>query len=299
MENNGNKPRGILILLFTLFLSIITIYGVLSLSLGKDMEKWSYDDPLVSRINIRGNIYDRNGKLIAIQTPQLGFSIVNSDGASQRISSFIAPYLNSDGVHIARRISEGVTFFPVEAESAPAIESISVLIAESGLEEYVEYSEKEVRSYPYHVMENIIGYSSLPSRGEGGIEELFNSDLAAFPEVGRTTVKGSSITLTLDVEIQMILETIIEELGFESDAALYNEKGQILAYSGKYDESVANSLVRYMTTSGNEKIERDVSLPSRFLNAIPLGPYMLFVEGKDYESLLERLELILKEKGKI
>ena len=76
---------------------------------------------------------------------------------------------------------------------------------------------------------------------------MFNEYLMAVPEVGKTTVHGSSITLTLDSEIQTILEEIKKEMGMDDDVSIISNKGFIVAYDGKEDEDVLNNLVRFIT----------------------------------------------------
>ena len=75
MEDNGNKPRGVILILLALALVALIIYGAISLCLSEELVSWGYKDPIVSTTNIRGTIYDRNGRILAIQAPDYGFTV--------------------------------------------------------------------------------------------------------------------------------------------------------------------------------------------------------------------------------
>ena len=207
MEDNGNKPRGVILILLALALVALIIYGAISLCLSEELVSWGYKDPIVSTTNIRGTIYDRNGRILAIQAPDYGFTIRAEKDKIQQISSFLSDYSDYDAVEIASLLEKGETFIPLTSSiTNPQIDMINVRIKEESLSSYIEFSEKETRHYPYNIASSILGYATTPTKGNGGIEELFNDTLKAMGEIGKTTVHGSSITLTLDSEIQAILE---------------------------------------------------------------------------------------------
>ena len=300
MENKGNKARGIILLLFTVLLSAWILYGAISIALSKDLETWGYKDPVVSDSNIRGTIYDRNGKIIAISVPQYGFEIINGRGSAQHISSVIYSFTDYNPVYLASLIKDGLSFVPASnGQYVTSPEFLDIFLKDADIDHMVSFTRKEVRKYPYGIMENIIGFSPSPSSGEGGIEEMFNSYLMAYPEIDHKSVYGSSLTLTIDTEMEMVLEKTMEDLMIEGNAAIYSKSGEILAYKGEADESVVASLVKTITTPTNLKEERSIRLPDTFLDALSLGPYFFYHDGDRSEILRKSLEKVLKESGKI
>lgn len=241
MEDNGNKPRGVILILLALALVALIIYGAISLCLSEELVSWGYKDPIVSTTNIRGTIYDRNGRILAIQAPDYGFTVRTEKDKIQQISSFLSDYSDYDAIEIASLLEKGETFIPLTSSiTNPQIDMLNVRIKEESLSSYIEFSEKETRHYPYNIASSILGCAPTPTKGNGGIEELFNDTLKAMGEIGKTTVHGSSITLTLDSEIQAILEEVKKEMEIDEDAAIISNKGFIVAYDGKVDEEVLN-----------------------------------------------------------
>ena len=300
MEDNGNKPRGVILILLALALVALIIYGAISLCLSEELVSWGYKDPIVSTTNIRGTIYDRNGRILAIQAPDYGFTVRTEQDKIQQISSFLSDYSDYDAVEIASLLEKGETFIPLTSSiTNPQIDMLNVRIKEESLSSYIEFSEKETRHYPYNIASSILGCAPTPTKGNGGIEELFNDTLKAMGEIGKTTVHGSSITLTLDSEIQAILEEVKKEMEIDEDAAIISNKGFIVAYDGKVDEEVLNNLVRFITPPSSVTTERALTLPSRMLDGISVGSYYLWSATSQIPVLVEKIEKVMKNSGKI
>ena len=300
MEDNGNKPRGVILILLALALVALIIYGAISLCLSEELVSWGYKDPIVSTTNIRGTIYDRNGRILAIQAPDYGFTVRTEKDKIQQISSFLSDYSDYDALKIASLIERGETFIPLTSSiTNPQIDMLNVRIKEESLSSYIEFSEKETRHYPYNIASSILGYAPTPTKGIGGIEELFNDTLKAMGEIGKTTVHGSSITLTLDSEIQAILEEVKKEMEIDEDVAIISNKGFIVAYNGKVDDEILNNLVRFITPPSSVTTERALTLPSRMLDGISVGSYYLWSDTSQILVLVEKIEKVMKNSGKI
>ena len=300
MEDNGNKPRGVILILLALALVALIIYGAISLCLSEELVSWGYKDPIVSTTNIRGTIYDRNGRILAIQAPDYGFTVRTEKDKIQQISSFLSDYSDYDAVEIASLLEKGETFIPLTSSiTNPQIDMLNVRIKEESLSSYIEFSEKETRHYPYNIASSILGCAPTPTKGNGGIEELFNDTLKAMGEIGKTTVHGSSITLTLDSEIQAILEEVKKEMEIDEDVAIISNKGFIVAYNGKVAEEILNNLVRFITPPSSVKTEIALTLPSRMLDGISVGSYYLWSDTSQILVLVDRIEKVMKNSGKI
>ena len=300
MEDNGNKPRGVILIIVALAFMALIIYGTISLCLSEELVTWGYKDPVVSQNNIRGTIYDRNGRILALQAPSYGFSINGEKDRIQQISSFLSEYSDYGALEIAYLIDKGESFIPLSSSiTNPQIDMINIKIKEESLSSYIEFSEKETRIYPYNVASSIIGFASSPSKGIGGIEEMFNEYLMAMGKVGKTTVHGSSLTLTLDSEIQAILEEVKKDMDINADTAIISNKGFIVAYDGVVDEEILDNLVRFITPPSSITTERAITLPSRMVDGVSLGSYYLWSDTDNIQALSEKLEVVLKKSGKI
>ena len=300
MEDNGNKPRGVILIIVALAFMALIIYGTISLCLSEELVTWGYKDPIVSTTNIRGTIYDRNGRILAIQAPDYGFTVIAEKDKIQQISSFLSDYSDYDAIEIASLLERGETFIPLSSSiSNPQKDMINLRIKEESLSGFIEFSEKETRHYPYDIASSILGYASTPTKGNGGIEEMFNDSLKAMGEIGKTTVHGSSITLTLDSEIQAILEEVKREMEIDEDIAIISNKGFIVAYDGKVDEEILNNLVRFITPPSSITTERALTLPSRMLDGISVGSYYLWSDSPQILDLVDRIEKVMKNSGKI
>ena len=300
MEDNGNKPRGIILILAALALTALIVYGAISLCLSEGLVTWGYKDPVASKNNVRGTIYDRNGRILAIQAPNYGFTITPEKENIQQISAFLSDYSDFDALEIAAKLEKGERFIPLTSSiSNPQTDLINIRIKEESLSSFIQFSEKETRNYPYNVASLILGTSSSPSIGKGGIEEMFNDYLKALPMVGKTTVHGSSITLTLDTEIQAMVEEIKKELNITEDVAIISNKGYIVAYDGKEDPIVLENLVRFITPPSSITTERAITIPPGMLDGIAIGSYYIWSEDKNIDDLVVRIETVLKKSGKI
>ena len=128
---------------------------------------------------------------------------------------------------------------------------------------------------------------------------MFNEYLMAMGKVGKTTVHGSSLTLTLDSEIQAILEEVKKDMDINADTAIISNKGFIVAYDGVVDEEILDNLVRFITPPSSITTERAITLPSRMVDGVSLGSYYLWSDTDNIQALSEKLEVVLKKSGKI
>ena len=160
----------------------------------------------------RGMILDRNGRLLAVET-RLGNVIVNKPemGDAEELSRVLAPYLEQTAGEILRRINETRGNFVTLKwrVSELVIEQIEAAMKTHNLTGVV-IEESSGRIYPgQNLASQIIGFVGNDGFGLAGIEYAFDNDLRG----GQTTAQGnrtggSQVYLTLDVNVQHILERI-------------------------------------------------------------------------------------------
>ncbi|MDR2376931.1 MAG: transpeptidase family protein [Treponema sp.] len=165
----------------------------------------------------RGPILDRNGRVLALYT---GLANVTARQSSvedlEAVGEELAPLLDQSAAAIRDRISQSSTDFLYLKKQID--ESTIKLIEEAQAEGRLQGVELEYipgRIYPErNLASQIIGFVGDENKGLEGIEYVFEKDLSGTGE------KGNQVILTIDINVQYILEQIAEgtlrETGAES-----------------------------------------------------------------------------------
>jgi cell division protein FtsI/penicillin-binding protein 2 len=186
----------------------------------------------------RGEIYDRNGHLLAgnktVYEVGVDLSIVKDP---QAIAAAVSVELARDYAQVADAIqnpSEGVSYVVladfVEAENALRLQELKKDFQEKAAEGAVgaltglEFKSHPQRSYPENSLaSNVIGFVSREGRGYFGIEEKYDTLLAGSPvqafiptdpnkafEIPRV-LNGTTLVLTINRDLQAAAEQILDE----------------------------------------------------------------------------------------
>ena len=149
---------------------------------------------------IRGNILDRNGKILATSLPSYslymdGTKVKDSHNLLKKLS-YIVPNLNED--KIIEKISKKKKFIYIKRQLSPKLAGQINLLGEPSLDFKIE----PLRVYPYENKTGyFVGYMGVDSIPHAGIERSFNETLE----------KGNDIILTIDIRLQSILFNKLEE----------------------------------------------------------------------------------------
>ncbi len=191
----------------------------------------------------RGEIYDRNGNLLAGNQSvyEIGVTLDNVENP-QSIASILSTVLDLDYVDILNAInnaSEEQVYLSlvdyVSVEDVTELQRIQNDIEESNTSQKshdnlsgLSFREHLARSYPEDsIASNVIGFVNRSGRGYFGIEEKYNDLLAGVPvqvwvpadpnrvEEIPQVPDGTTLILTLDRELQAKTEEIL-------DQSLYN-----------------------------------------------------------------------------
>jgi cell division protein FtsI (penicillin-binding protein 3) len=164
----------------------------------------------------RGPILDRNGRILALQTRLGNVSVWRPEiRDAEALIRDIAPILEMSPDEIRDRIELSPSDFiylkkQVDQSTIHAIESAKAQrqLRGIGIEPVVGriYPEKRLAG-------QIIGFVGDENRGLAGIEYAFESELAP-PEAAA----GNQVVLTIDTNVQHILETISRNIIAEHDA---------------------------------------------------------------------------------
>ncbi len=277
MENKGNKGSTFILLLLFVVLALGAVIRLVSLySTGSG----KYTDPVVSTKNVRGSVYDRHGSLLAFDTTREGFLLLSGE-KGQECASFISRFTSLDGVSVTAAIEDGVTFFPV---SDALRDEASEALLSSSLTSVLTLTTRTTRVSPYSSMNDIIGKAVNRRKGEGGIEEAFNSYLSVSPSLYKSTVYGEDLVLTIDINYEEILTSTLSDAGYSGTAALLNRKGEIIAwYGGVTDKLLSNICYSHSTREQTVLFSREEYISTE--DCIPFSSLYLYLSGSDEEAV--------------
>ena len=168
----------------------------------------------------RGPILDRNGRLLALET-RLGNITIWRPGIdnSEELARDLAPLLEQDAGEILERINNSLNDFMYlkRQVNEPVLKLIQEGISEGSLKG-VGIESLTGRIYPEgSLASQIIGFVRDDGSGGGGIEWLI--DQKSSQEAGASAWgRQSQVFLTLDVNVQYILESIASQVLNENKA---------------------------------------------------------------------------------
>jgi cell division protein FtsI (penicillin-binding protein 3) len=215
---------------------------------------------------LRGTIYDRNGRALAISVNvKTLFADATEISDVKGAAKAIAKVLNQNETKLAQQLGEAKAderkFVPIakglDTEAAERInrllEDPKIVKADTPKYEGLHWREDQRRSYPYETLAaHVIGFSNAEGNGQAGIEQSMNDELygavikkiqerdrlgRVYDETITEKEPPKDVTLTISVPIQyavdQALERRVKESGSKSGMAVVvdNKTGEILALS--------------------------------------------------------------------
>lgn len=224
MQNNRIK----LIFLIVVLVFIIIIIRVFCLQVVEYRKLNTLAENLWSR-NLpvgadRGKILDRHGKVIAgnVTTSSLVL-IPNQIKNKEEVSKNLAEVLGVSYDEMYKHVSKKVSIERVHPEGRDLNYEISEKINNFKYDGVYLLKETE-RYYPYkETLSHVIGYVGIDNQGLSGLELLYDKYLTGtngsikyfsdgkgkklvLPEIYETPTPGMDINLTIDLDLQLILE---------------------------------------------------------------------------------------------
>ena len=216
----------------------------------------------------RGSIFDRNGNLLAISSAS-NILVVNPKRTPNKAiaAALIARIINMDAARVQTSIESAAQshrhngFFVVDNhvtdEEAAALRALNL--------DWLEVRPGSVRDYPSGaVAAHVIGNVNGNGMGVAGVEAKLNKELAGTPgsmrverdgksnsyqtEIVKAPVKGQSLGLTIDREIQYVAQEALREAVIKNHA----EHGSLVAVNPNTGEILA--LENYPTYDPNEHL---------------------------------------------
>ncbi|OQY34291.1 MAG: hypothetical protein B6241_05335 [Spirochaetaceae bacterium 4572_59] len=207
---NSQRFRIFLIILFIVTAALIVQYAVIMLAPGNSSVK---DAPQFPNME-RGGIYDRNGRLLAIQTRLDSVTgWIPEFKNKENTARYLSEVLSLDETELLARFNDPTRqgFLYIKRLISPTeSHNLKILMGEVKLPG-IRLEKEQGRNYPEkELASHLIGYVGTDNTGLDGIEYTFNQILAP-PSITTGDEKilyGNDIYLTIDVNTQYITEQI-------------------------------------------------------------------------------------------
>ena len=237
------KLKAFMVTIFILLLALIIRIGFLQFIDGKNLKKkafaqLSYTETISAK---RGSIYDSTGTVLATSYAADNIVIVPSkikDEEKDYTASMLATIFGLDSNEVLANLnSEQTRITLVKNVSKDKVDTLEDWLDDSDLEYGAIYAEDTVaRYYPYSTLaSNVIGFCGTDSQGLSGIEYSWDDILTGtsgksitakdasqsqIPNTEETYIpaeNGYDLTLTIDVNIQSIVEKYLKQAVEEND----------------------------------------------------------------------------------
>ena len=247
----AKKLRLILLITIIIFVLLICRIGFLQFVQGSYLKEQAYKQQAINQIISpkRGNIYDSTGKALAISA-QVDTITINPSKFEKDSDEETAAYQET----VAKGLSEifeldyNETLEKVRSESQ--VETIAKKVEQDKVDELTAWMEENKisvginidedtkRYYPYStVASNVIGFCGSDNQGLSGIESKWDSvltgtpgkivssqgsDQQEIPDAEETYIaaeNGSDLTLTIDLNIQTIIEKYLKQAVEENECS--------------------------------------------------------------------------------
>jgi len=201
-------------LIFTFVVALLLLIRVVFIIFnGQNVKR--YKNPTVSKVLVRGTIYDRNKNILAIdRTYKSLIAHPNKMEDKKNINNLISPYLDIDNDTIETIFNKDQAYVVLQRKLDDiAIEQISNIIEDNKLQNQLEIMDFNFRSYPqnFHAAQ-IIGFTDIDKKGISGIEYQYEDLLNADPVEDNLFSYGCDVYLTLDMDFQYLLDTQIQNM---------------------------------------------------------------------------------------
>ena len=156
----------------------------------------------------RGPIYDRQGRILAVQTEQPTLSAwTPSVRNPESIAALLENILGMDAEDLLQRLTESTGYLILKRNLNPSETEAVTLLLQQGELPGLSLEEGKRRLYPEgSLAAHVVGFSGLDNQGLEGIELTQNEVLA--PEGQK---QGNQIYLTIDAEIQYTMDRLGQE----------------------------------------------------------------------------------------
>jgi len=269
----------------------------------------------------RGNIYDVNNKELAISTKKYNFWVnTNNEFDKDAIAELLSINLDRSYEYYHNALNKKSNYIRIE-------KNISYLEAKPILEKRnqikgLNKEEIEQRFYPYDFLASqALGYVNLKNDGASGIERYYNQILSGdtiktkihkgakgkyYKDINDADIEnGSDITLTIDIELQKILQEELNKIINKTNAKSANgillnpSNGEIIAIS-TVPSFNPNKFYNFNLEDYKNKVLSDAYEPGSTFKVIALAALIdLEIHNLEQKFYCEKGETILSNRKKL
>ena len=173
-----------------IFLFLISIYRISDIMLFANNIS---QEKLVSQNELRGNIYDRNGNILATSIESISLSINPQKIKNKEfLSSKLSKILDLESKIINNKLLANKKFVWLKRNITPIEYQNIINLGEINIRSHKEYK----RIYPFrNVSSHIVGHVNIDQKGLSGIERFYDNELS----------NSIDIILTIDINLQQLV----------------------------------------------------------------------------------------------
>ncbi len=248
-----SKLRRALIVVILIFALLLGRIGYIQFVEGSTLKEAAYNQQLINQIISpkRGNIYDSTGKALAIsaQVDTITINPAKIEGDTEeetqelkeKVAQGLSEIFDLDYEETLEKVSSDSQVETIAKKvEQDKVDELEQWMEENNISVGINIDEDTKRYYPYdNLASNVIGFCGSDNQGLSGIEYQWDSvltgtagkivssqgsDQQEIPDSEETYISaenGSDITLTIDYNIQTIVEKYLKQAVEENDC----EKG--------------------------------------------------------------------------
>lgn len=258
-NNTHTRIRYIfLVVILVLIITIVRVFYIQVFSYNKlnDLAEslWSRELPISAD---RGEIVDRNGKVLATNITTTSLVVIpNQIKDKEATAKALSDILNSDYKDMLAHVSKKTSIERVHPEGRQLSYDIAEKIDALKLDGVYLVKESK-RYYPYgSMLSHVLGYVGIDNQGLSGLELYYNEYLTGengsikyfsdgkghkleLAEIYEAPTSGITLQLTIDLELQQVLENELDNVMSKYDAdsaiaiAMNPKTGELLAMSSR------------------------------------------------------------------
>ena len=268
------KLKMLLIVTVLIFILLIGRIGFIQFVQGNSLKEKAYQQQTINQIISpkRGNIYDSTGKPLAIGAQVDTITInptkivkntdVDTKDYKEKVTKGLSEIFELDYEEVLTKVtSTSQVETIIKKVDQEKVDQLKKWMEENKIAVGINIDEDTKRYYPYStVASNVIGFCGSDNQGLSGIEARWESVLTGTPgkivsskgsyqqeipnaeETYISAENGSDLTLTIDLNIQSIVEKYLKQAVDENDCkrggnviVMNPKKGDILAIASYPD----------------------------------------------------------------
>ena len=270
------KMKNTMFTAFFLIICLITRIGYISIVQGKELSKMAYEQQTLDReINPkRGTIYDRTGKNALAVSSSVETVTVNPGNIEkenkEKVARKLAEIFELDYETVLKKVSKRSSIETiVKKVDKEKTDKLRIWMEQENITTGINIDEDTKRYYPYNnLASQVIGFCGSDNQGLDGIEAKYEEELkgekgsiqrhtdAKGGEIGKegenyvSAVDGNDLILTIDLNIQSIVEKYLEEACIDNECT---DGGNIVAMDPNTGDILA--MATYPSYNLNEPYE--------------------------------------------